>query len=195
MQVLILQYVTEVTTAECDVEHESCCRTRDAARAGGYCTYPSDLSSSTASGGSSTASPPPPAAPAESRSSSARNAATSAGEPAARSRRSPGSPRRSKSCGGAFAVSTSFIGQRRMARRSGPWSAPCAINVRRPGGSAPRRLRSSDFPVTWGGTSSPTAASTVGATSSRLTRSEEHTSELQSLAYLVCRLLLEKKKK
>src|SRR5205823_12844598 len=29
----------------------------------------------------------------------------------------------------------------------------------------------------------------------RLSRSEEHTSELQSLAYLVCRLLLEKKKK
>src|SRR2546425_6921368 len=29
----------------------------------------------------------------------------------------------------------------------------------------------------------------------RLERSEEHTSELQSLAYLVCRLLLEKKKK
>src|SRR2546425_4003948 len=28
-----------------------------------------------------------------------------------------------------------------------------------------------------------------------LRRSEEHTSELQSLAYLVCRLLLEKKKK
>src|SRR2546425_1644203 len=28
----------------------------------------------------------------------------------------------------------------------------------------------------------------------RLQRSEEHTSELQSLAYLVCRLLLEKKK-
>src|SRR2546425_3580787 len=30
---------------------------------------------------------------------------------------------------------------------------------------------------------------------SREGRSEEHTSELQSLAYLVCRLLLEKKKK
>src|SRR5687767_15261518 len=29
----------------------------------------------------------------------------------------------------------------------------------------------------------------------RCGRSEEHTSELQSLAYLVCRLLLEKKKK
>src|SRR2546425_1966875 len=34
--------------------------------------------------------------------------------------------------------------------------------------------------------------STSRATS--LSRSEEHTSELQSLAYLVCRLLLEKKK-
>src|SRR6185437_17178504 len=31
--------------------------------------------------------------------------------------------------------------------------------------------------------------------SNRSCRSEEHTSELQSLAYLVCRLLLEKKKK
>src|SRR2546425_9347820 len=29
----------------------------------------------------------------------------------------------------------------------------------------------------------------------RVPRSEEHTSELQSLAYLVCRLLLEKKKR
>src|SRR2546425_2452412 len=39
-----------------------------------------------------------------------------------------------------------------------------------------------------------TAAATV-TTKLRLgTRSEEHTSELQSLAYLVCRLLLEKKK-
>src|SRR5687767_15244081 len=35
----------------------------------------------------------------------------------------------------------------------------------------------------------------VSAKGSRLgNRSEEHTSELQSLAYLVCRLLLEKKK-
>src|SRR2546425_9755072 len=36
----------------------------------------------------------------------------------------------------------------------------------------------------------------IGRAGSALaTRSEEHTSELQSLAYLVCRLLLEKKKK
>src|SRR2546425_11730670 len=34
---------------------------------------------------------------------------------------------------------------------------------------------------------------TGGARRSDLVRSEEHTSELQSLAYLVCRLLLEKK--
>src|SRR3712207_7572419 len=34
-----------------------------------------------------------------------------------------------------------------------------------------------------------------GRTSARKGRSEEHTSELQSRQYLVCRLLLEKKKK
>src|SRR5229473_7072109 len=38
-------------------------------------------------------------------------------------------------------------------------------------------------------------AASIAATGFGLTRSEEHTSELQSLAYLVCRLLLEKKKK
>src|SRR3712207_7899304 len=35
----------------------------------------------------------------------------------------------------------------------------------------------------------------VGADEAELARSEEHTSELQSRQYLVCRLLLEKKKK
>src|SRR2546425_3547697 len=36
----------------------------------------------------------------------------------------------------------------------------------------------------------------IGLAASKIeVRSEEHTSELQSLAYLVCRLLLEKKKK
>src|SRR2546425_9551866 len=39
------------------------------------------------------------------------------------------------------------------------------------------------------------ASVTVGSSELRAQRSEEHTSELQSLAYLVCRLLLEKKKK
>src|SRR5205823_14999458 len=37
--------------------------------------------------------------------------------------------------------------------------------------------------------------STVSGLHEAALRSEEHTSELQSLAYLVCRLLLEKKKK
>src|SRR5205814_6717224 len=38
------------------------------------------------------------------------------------------------------------------------------------------------------------AIETAAATGRRQTRSEEHTSELQSLRHLVCRLLLEKKK-
>src|SRR2546425_7858175 len=47
-----------------------------------------------------------------------------------------------------------------------------------------------------GGWYSPTAyeVSSSCAAGRRTSRSEEHTSELQSLAYLVCRLLLEKKK-
>src|SRR5205823_13843417 len=46
-------------------------------------------------------------------------------------------------------------------------------------------------------TSSSSSAPGPSATRARSgpRRSEEHTSELQSLAYLVCRLLLEKKKK
>src|SRR5262245_65330274 len=47
----------------------------------------------------------------------------------------------------------------------------------------------------WPSASRPTAASSPFRTSRRARRSEEHTSELQSLRHLVCRLLLEKKKK
>src|SRR2546425_4611946 len=43
-------------------------------------------------------------------------------------------------------------------------------------------------------TRSPLRRSRLNARIVRTLRSEEHTSELQSLAYLVCRLLLEKKK-
>src|SRR3989441_8128304 len=43
------------------------------------------------------------------------------------------------------------------------------------------------------GLASPSLSSLISKTVEE--RSEEHTSELQSLAYLVCRLLLEKKKK
>src|SRR2546423_3324728 len=54
---------------------------------------------------------------------------------------------------------------------------------------SPRRLRTATRRL-------PFASPSEGdeATGRRATRSEEHTSELQSLAYLVCRLLLEKKK-
>src|SRR5258707_11773698 len=45
------------------------------------------------------------------------------------------------------------------------------------------------------GTSGRGASSAIRASISELARSEEHTSELQSRQYLVCRLLLEKKKK
>src|SRR2546425_8038165 len=40
-----------------------------------------------------------------------------------------------------------------------------------------------------------TSPAVVQTSAVKKSRSEEHTSELQSLAYLVCRLLLEKKKK
>src|SRR2546425_5858045 len=59
--------------------------------------------------------------------------------------------------------------------------------------------------ITWGSSgkagfqgskkSTPFAATVAAEQAAREARSEEHTSELQSLAYLVCRLLLEKKKR
>src|SRR2546425_4963883 len=63
---------------------------------------------------------------------------------------------------------------RRAGRRRGRGAAPHA-GARRGAAQLLRRARRDTAP--------------------RSTRSEEHTSELQSLAYLVCRLLLEKKKK
>src|SRR2546425_6905627 len=70
--------------------------------------------------------------------------------------------------------------------------------------TAARRLRS-DAGISAGRAGSGRAARTLdkssttsvpASASTRIgrSRSEEHTSELQSLAYLVCRLLLEKKK-
>src|SRR5438093_8572951 len=52
-------------------------------------------------------------------------------------------------------------------------------------------LRSNDDRPGWSAARRSEASRNGGA----LTRSEEHTSELQSLTNLVCRLLLEKKKK
>src|SRR5687767_15329583 len=73
--------------------------------------------------------------------------------------------------------------------------------IRRPPKSTPfPTRRSSDLPTfrRWWRAASSISATCPRCASPRprpsLPRSEEHTSELQSLAYLVCRLLLEKKK-
>src|SRR3712207_8703932 len=66
--------------------------------------------------------------------------------------------------------------------------------VNREGGLLGRQLR---FVVVDGGAGPRRVADEVDAlvTAGTVVRSEEHTSELQSRQYLVCRLLLEKKKK
>src|SRR2546425_5197427 len=65
----------------------------------------------------------------------------------------------------------------RQPRRRSRTQSPIASDAVRPGDSMPKRLTRRATPCSVG------------------PRSEEHTSELQSLAYLVCRLLLEKKKR
>src|SRR5687768_18094653 len=59
----------------------------------------------------------------------------------------------------------------------------------RPASSAPRRRAPSSS------TARPSTSPPPARRSKRPPRSEEHTSELQSRLHLVCRLLLEKKKK
>src|SRR2546423_9253472 len=56
-------------------------------------------------------------------------------------------------------------------------------------------FRSREEQLVVGGQAAPPEAVQEDRDPQLLGRSEEHTSELQSLAYLVCRLLLEKKKK
>src|SRR5687767_15703100 len=87
-----------------------------------------------------------------------------------------------------FPYTTLFRSQQASAWSPREASAPAASPSLLSWGPAPRarshRMRRER------GASGPWArASVAGAV-----RSEEHTSELQSLAYLVCRLLLEKKK-
>src|SRR3712207_8175700 len=80
-----------------------------------------------------------------------------------------------------FPYTTLFRSRQRQA------GAPPPPPSRRPPGDE-RRPRDRDDPPPGGG-----AGSGIGA-EGRDGRSEEHTSELQSRHYLVCRLLLEKKK-
>src|SRR2546425_7398320 len=97
-----------------------------------------------------------------------------------------------------------MMGNVNSARSSGV-SSPWNWSARSPQASATALT----WPAGWSqktptGVTNGGSAATIGATRSGVTkrgvfstkmRSEEHTSELQSLAYLVCRLLLEKKKK
>src|SRR5262249_36100285 len=85
----------------------------------------------------------------------------------------------------------------RSDRPKSPRSTPPAKRTNCSGSdlSSPRSCRTSS---TVCGVASGPAASRAGSPGSRCTnmnRSEEHTSELQSLTNIVCRLLLEKKKK
>src|SRR5205823_8067915 len=70
--------------------------------------------------------------------------------------------------------------------------APSAASV---SGIRPRPARRSLPRGSWKRHARSASSSSPTAACSSRSRSEEHTSELQSLAYLVCRLLLEKKKK
>src|SRR5205814_7440960 len=56
-------------------------------------------------------------------------------------------------------------------------------------------MRLTDFPISFQSLGSFSFTSFGGSSLDAASRSEEHTSELQSLRHLVCRLLLEKKKK
>src|SRR5205823_12761649 len=84
--------------------------------------------------------------------------------------------------------SRSPIRARGFPRKSCP---TCASRSSPPG----PRAQASASPSRSATSRKPAAAWTSPVGSVTAPRSEEHTSELQSLAYLVCRLLLEKKKK
>src|SRR3989441_6383465 len=73
-----------------------------------------------------------------------------------------------------------------------------AIAMRLEGRSRTRSLRESEAryrATELGEDGGARESNSIRGENGRGSRSEEHTSELQSLAYLVCRLLLEKKKK
>src|SRR5690625_7025060 len=96
-----------------------------------------------------------------------------------RPRRSPNA--RTSSTGSSSCSTGSRCGSRMRRLELGPTSTPTPTLTATPTPSP---------------TPKPTATSTTALTATATpTRSEEHTSELQSRGHLVCRLLLEKKKK
>src|SRR3712207_8215855 len=74
-----------------------------------------------------------------------------------------------------------------------PLAAPALLRAQ-PAGDAIRIGVLTDLSGTYRDVTGPTSVACVRQAVEEFTRSEEHTSELQSRQYLVCRLLLEKKK-
>src|SRR5205814_5062517 len=72
---------------------------------------------------------------------------------------------------------------------------PSWLKVRAPGGPNYMRLKSRMREWNLHSVCEEARCPNIGECWEDATRSEEHTSELQSLRHLVCRLLLEKKKK
>src|SRR5947209_17361831 len=70
-------------------------------------------------------------------------------------------------------------------------SQPCSAAKTRSAGT----IASAGPPLPWPSSTDTVGVSKVTSSARQWARSEEHTSELQSRQYLVCRLLLEKKKK
>src|SRR5690348_11550971 len=88
-----------------------------------------------------------------------------------------------------------FSSRRRHTRWTGDWSSDvCSSDLCQP---AARIRQACTGPVAarWPTADAGRASSYENRTRRRPRRSEEHTSELQSPVHLVCRLLLEKKKK
>src|SRR2546426_8289132 len=89
---------------------------------------------------------------------------------------------------GAWAASLGWLVKREFFRPTGTRLAEAALSV--PPGAVYYRLDVGGRQVGFASSTIDTQATSIG-----VTRSEEHTSELQSPCNLVCRLLLEKKKK
>src|SRR5690606_39701924 len=96
------------------------------------------------------------------------------------------------------------LGKRRVHRLEavGPPRRADALHMPHESPSPPRGVGRARFGVaksgattSWEGDAMPTFAESIEQAAGGADRSEEHTSELQSRENLVCRLLLEKKKK
>src|SRR3712207_7399580 len=78
-------------------------------------------------------------------------------------------------------------------RSTRTWTPPCTSSRRRPPSSSPRSSAPPAATTPPAPASRPNSSPRQRRTGASLQRSEEHTSELQSRQYLVCRLLLENK--